>query len=396
MRFQACLVLLATAACGSRTPLGLYAERDAGAHDDATAPGAADPYAPACWPPSEGPSHGCRAWRVSGPEQIVATGDGIELGSAVVKLCGAVVAWTASTGSTRTYATRVIGGNGAPMGDVHELSALTVQTHASGSIEIEHRGAAIVSDEAGCRFQCLRDDGTPCVDTTPVSVGKTGCFGLASTPAAYSVLVPSAQFETPVSLVRISGSGEVLTTTPLDVPAGRAVWNRFGTGNDFVLSTFREDPTTSVYTDWLQHFDIRGNALASEVAIAANTAPVLVAATNTGLLAGWSWGDYHLAPLERDAHPNGPQQTIKAGAAIYEMTLAGAGDVMLASMELAPKSGFDLIVRSVAPDGTPRGPATVVAHPKQTGRIVALIEYDHALLLWADGGIRALQLECVP
>lgn len=400
-------------ACGARTPLGLYESSASIAADDAgvdASPPGGDASAASC-PRTHPRPNSCSGWRAAGAEQIVATvpmGDAIELGSAAPNGCGVVVAWserTTTAPSKVTYATRAIGFDGAPLGGVNALSALALQTNASGSIGVVANGtrspygAALVSDEAGCRFLPLDTNGASAGSAVPF--GKDGCFGLAVDGPGYSFLVPSPQFETPVTLERVDALGAARGTAKLGVPAGRAAWDRF-TFDDgsFVLSTFREDPTTAVYTDWLQHFGADGAARASEVAIAANTAPVLVSASATGMIAGWTWSSIELAPYDRDGHPTAPLQSLPFGGAPYEMTIAPVpnGDVLLVTMELAQPSGFDLLARAIAPNGVPRGSSAVVAHPKGTGRVVAVVDpnAERAVLVWADSGLRALSLECVP
>lgn len=316
-----------------------------------------------------------------------------------------LAAWytlTTSGTPTLSWSTRTIAFDGAPRGEIKAHAALTTSTNASGAMSLATNGVnvgALVADTTGCRFVAFDANGAEV--GAVVSAGGTECTSLAAEGDGFSYLSMSSQGGTPVALRRVDARGTPRTTTTLTVPAGSAVWERFVFDDgSFLLNTFREDPMTTVYTDWLQHFDARGASLAAEHTVGGvNTAPVWIAATATGVLAGWEWSDVNLVPLSRDGVAMGAPRSIAVGGSLYGMTLASVpnGDAILLWLELANPSGFKLFARAIAPDGTPRAPATLVRASSDQSRVYALVDPqgDRALLVFSDGGVRTLPLECV-
>ncbi len=399
MRRADVLFLLAgsVTACGARTPLEVPSSIADGGAPDASA---------ACVETSPAPP--CTSWQVAGADQLVSAssgiGDAIGLGDVVSAGCGALVAWytlSAPNAETLSWSTRSVGFDGAPRAPIEAHPSLTLHTTSSGAISLATNGAraaGLEEDSSGCHFLALDADGADVGAMAPQAT--SACSALAAESDGFSYLSPSAQGETPVALARIDAQGVLRATTPLMVPPNRALWDRyvFDDGT-FLLDTFAED-ANGVYTDWLQRFDARGNPLAPESVVGANTAPVWVAATAMGALAGWEWSTVSLVPVTRDGAPSGPVQTEPATGALYGMTLASVpnGDAMLLSLVLDGASEFDLYAQAVAPDGSARGTATLIRTSQEQSRIYAIVAPagDRALLVFEDGGVRTLPLTCVP
>jgi hypothetical protein len=400
MRCAGVVFLLSVSACGARTPLEVTEPVADGGGLDVAAACMASP------PPPPGP---CSSWQVAGAAQIVSApssaGSAIGLSDVVATGCGALVAWYTLSGpnaETLSWSTRSVGFDGAPRAPIEAHPSLTLQTTSSGSMSLATNGASVAGlevDSSGCRFFALDANGADVGAIAPQA--SSACGALAAESDGFSYLSASAQGETPVALARVDAQGAPRDTTPLMVPSARALWDRyvFDDGT-FLLDTFSEDATTGVYTDWLQHFDSRGNPLARESVVGANTAPVWVTATATGALAGWEWTSVNLVPVTRDGAPSGPLQGPGRMGPLYGMTLASApnGDAMLLSLVLDGTSDFDLYAQAVAADGTARGPATLIRTSQEQGRIYAIVAPagDRALLVLEDGGVRTLPLMCVP
>jgi hypothetical protein len=393
------LLMGGVTACGARTPLEVASSIADGGGVDASA---------ACAPPPSPPGP-CTSWQVAGADQLVSAssgvGDAIGLGDVVSTECGVLVAWytlSAPNAETLSWSTRSIGFDGAPRAPVEAHPSLTLHTTTSGAISLATngaRGAALEEDSSGCHFLALDADGADVGATAPQAA--FACSALAAESDGFSYLIPSAQGETPVALARVDAQGALRDTTPLTVASNRALWDRyvFDDGT-FLLDTFDEDPTTGVYTDWLQSFDARGHSLAPGVAVTANTAPVWVAATAAGALAGWESTAVALVPVTRNGEAFGPVQTQPATGPLYGMTLASVpnGDAMLLSLVLDAGDQFDLYAQAVAPDGSARSAATLIRTSQEQSRVYAVVAPagDRALLVFEDGGVRTLPLTCVP
>ena len=104
-------------------------------------------------------------------------------------------------------------------------------------------------------------------------------------------------------------------------------------------------------------------------------------------------------PTDRDGAATGALHTIAVGGSLYGMTVVPVpnGDAMLLWLELAASNGFTLFAQAIAPDGTPRAPATLIRKSSDQSRIYAVVDPrgDRALLVFQDGGVRTLPLECV-
>jgi hypothetical protein len=165
----------------------------------------------------------------------------------------------------------------------------------------------------------------------------------------------------------------------------------------FLIDSFAEDPKTGVYTAWLTLFGADGQALGAELVVpSGHTAPVWLAATRNGALAAWSWNSLFVLPVDRSGAPTGPSQTVVANKEIYEMAILPApdGDVLAVWTELEPDNVFAMYVEALAPDGTARGPATLVQRPAAEVRIRGVVERSGARALLTIG-TEALPLTCV-
>jgi hypothetical protein len=401
MQRAAVLLVLAggVAACGARTPLDVSSAIVDGGDVDAST---------ACVVTPPSPPGPCTSWQVAGPGQLVSAssgvGDAIGLGDVVSTGCGVLVAWytlSAPNDETLSWSTRSVGFDGAPLAPIEAHPSLTLRTVTSGSISLATNGASVAgleADSSGCHFLALDAEGADVGAMVPQA--SPACGALAPESDGFSYMAPSAQWDTPVALARIDARGVLRDTTPLMVAAERAFWDRyvFDDGT-FLLDTFAED-ATGAYADWLQHFDARGNPLAPESNVGANTSPVWLAGTATGVLAGWEWSTVSLVPVTQDGAPSGPVQTEPAGGPLYGMTLASVpnGDAMVLSLVLNAANEFELYVQAAAPDGSARGAATLVRTSQEQSRVYAVVAPagDRALLVFEDGGVRTLPLTCVP
>jgi hypothetical protein len=389
------LLTLSALACGSRTGLGVSAAHDAGTTLDASTLDAST----LCETPAPA---ACSGWHPVGSATLVTApmGQGGEVTSVVVDGCRAVVAWSTLSGtnaSTVSWSTRAIAFDGSPLGPIEPHPELTTTGGGQGAMSLAKSTtgiAAIVSDSFGCRFVPLDDNAAEHGAIT--SQGSAACGSLSGDGAGFSFLIPSTQGGTPVALRRVDALGHTTATITLAVPNGRAVWDRKTLGDgSFLVDTFREDPTTAIYTDWLQSFDANGAARSKEVVVpGANTAPVLVAPTSNGALAAWSWSAIHVVPVDAHGSPIGADQPIPRAAPLYGMDVTPSpdGDVMLSWIEDVANA-FDLYVVKLGPDGVKRSdPLKVMTIPQS--RIFGAALGDRALLFYSDHGIRALPLAC--
>jgi len=326
----------------------------------------------------------------------------IDISDVLANGCDVLVAWYTTTASRPrglAWSTRVLAFDGSPRTEVQTHPALAAVTESGGEMSLATNRANIaglVTDETGCRFVPLAANGADAGDT--VREGPNRCLGLAAESDGFSYLTTSTQGGTPVDLVRVDARGAVRDRTTLVVPAKRAAWARFNfEDGSFVVNTFREDPQTGNYTDWLQHFAAQGAPLAPERDVGANTAPVQVASTATGLLAAWSWSSVDLAPLTRNGVMAGALQSVPLAGPLYGLSLVSVpnGDAMLFWTENTRANDFNLFVQAIAPDGTPRAPARLFRTTRSTSvvRVVVAPEGDRALVV-LEGGL-AVPLKCV-
>jgi len=383
-------------ACGVRTPLGVTS--DGGAVNG----GDASTSCPA-WPAPVS----CPRWLPSGDPVLVADATdasvGVTITTAIGDGCGAVVGWYSSSGrdgSALAWFTRAIAFDGAPRAAIQAHPALA-DNGVSGVMELvakNGRLAALVSDAAGCRFAALGAVGAD--DGPIVTEMKLGCRSFAVDGDGFSFLVPSSQGVTPVELDHADARGMPTSGVRLDVPKGRSVWNRlvFDDGS-FLLGTFSEDPRTAVYTDWLQRFDRKGNALGPETTVGANTAPVLLARTSRGALAAWQWSNVHVVPMDRDGVRTGAEHLFAGGSPLYGATLTTTptGDVLLTWVDLGSDSHFRLSAQALGPDGAAYDAPVLLRAQLPSDRVFPVVapSGDRGVVVYADHGIRALPIGCV-
>jgi hypothetical protein len=405
MRDSACIIsLVAATACGARTPLESSASPADGGFvvgpfdSGSDAPVVCTPTAPLSPPP-------CKSWRAAGDGTTFvappARNSGNQISAAIAFGCDVLVGWSTQTFSrpeTLAWSTRVLGFDGSPRTEVLSHPALTTMTENSGAMSLATSGASVAglaADSTGCHFLPLDARGADGGDA--VEEGSDDCLGLAAEVDGFSYVTRSKQGGTPADLVRIDARGAVRARTTLPVPSGRVAWDRFVFDDDsFVLYTFREDPATGKYSNWLQHFTGRGAPLAPERDVDANTAPVHVAATATGMLAAWTWSSVNLVPLTRDGTIAGALRPVPVAGPLYGMTLASVpnGDAILFWDEATPTNDFKLFVQAIAPDGVPRAPATLVRTTRSSSGVFVVVapQGDRALVVF-EGGL-ALPLEC--
>ena len=405
LRVGSVLVLGFAIACGARTPLG--ADQGSASADGGIVDGA---VGLSCTPDASAtPRAPCTSWKLVGADQVIApppgTGAALGLSTPIVSGCGVVTGWYTSTGRdppfTVTWSTRSIAFDGTPGTDVFSHPALTTQTMYATVMSLAANGASaagLIADAMGCRFVPLDANGGDAGQV--VVLGTLGCGAIAADGDGFSYLTPSAQSATPATLNRVNARGAARSSTALAMPAGRALWDRLVLDDgSFLVNSFREDTATGNYTDWLQHFDAQGAALASEnVVINANTAPVLLAPSATGLLAAWDRSAVNVVSLDRDGRENGLVQLVSTTAALYGTLLVpvSGGDVLLLWWQDGT-GRYDLFAQAMSPSGLPRGPATMLKSQSAAARFYAVADPrgDRAVLVFADDGVRAAELACV-
>jgi hypothetical protein len=386
------LIVIGVAACGTRaTPIA--------------ADGRADGPA-ACVPTTMAPGRGtCPVWRAAGPAVAVsADGDGVESWATVDIDCGVLVAWSspAPGGSSSTWHTRPVSFDGSPRSGPVDHPGLTSVPQGPRVVSLARNGtslAALVADPDGCHFVPLRTDGSEAGAAGEAGAGW--CTGLAAESDGFSFLRAVNSGVTPVWLHRVDAGGVPREQRTLDTATGRALWSRLVLDDgSFLLDTFAEDATTTIYTDWVQHFDGRGQVLASESVVpGADTAPVHLASSKSGVLAAWTWSGVELVPLDRDGRGLGLHTTLPVKTALYGLGLAPVpdGDVMGLWLALGANSRLELYVQALAPSGGPRGPETLLAVTSDSsGWLMAVAEPsgERALLVFRDSSLRALPLTC--
>jgi hypothetical protein len=396
----ACFLL----ACGARTELPLE-------HQEIQGAGAAQPTVPeTCAPAPARPTSPCVAWQ-PGPLQIVAppppSNVGLEIGGVIASGCGTLVAWSTSDiqgAGTLSWATRKVGFDATPIGPVVAHPSLTAQTLASGSISLAVNGptlGALEFDETGCRFLALDAAGNEKAGVVPL--GSPSCSGLSALDAGWSFLQADQSFGSPLHLEKLDSTAMHLTDVPLPTPDGQVLWERlvFDDGS-FLVDTFAENPTTAVYTDWLEPYDKTGLAESQETVVNGfESAPVWLVATKTGALEAWSGTGIYARAINRNGVPTGLLQTLAEGATIHEFALLPVpnGDVLAVWSQVEANSDMSLHAQPLGSDGgVPLGADTPLGNANGAQRIYGAVEPGGAravLMMARQDGLAAIPLSCI-
>jgi hypothetical protein len=296
--------------------------------------------------------------------------------------------------------------DGAAAGPTRRHPSLSEVSSASVTFELAAGAggaAALAVDQNGCRFLPLDETGAD--RGPPATLGEFDCVSLAGTATSFSLLYAQAA-TTPTTLLTVDGNGAPLSSRALGDAPMRVLWGRLvRTDGTFLLNTFAEDSATTIYTDWLQGFDSQGNALSSSVATAANIAPVLLAETQLGALAAWSFADVAFEPVDGTGAPLGPPQSTHVSQSMYGEALASManGDVLATLLVLdSPSNVWTILVQERAPDGTARGGFSSFSGPPDsfqpdTVKVLVAPDGEHALLVYTDEatpGIHTLPIAC--
>jgi hypothetical protein len=324
----------------------------------------------------------------------------MEVGDVIPSGCGALAAWSTRTLATNALecSTRLVGFDGSALGSPIAHPSLGSITEASASISLATNGSgfgALEVDETGSRFLAMDPEGHE--QGAAISLGADNCMSLEALDGAWSFLRGAPSLSTPGALDVLDPATGKETTTPLAIPAGQALWERlrFDDGS-FLIDSFRED-STGADTTWLAPFAKDGAAIGPQLVVPdVHTAPVWLVVTKDGALAAWWSGSFFALPIDRFGAPTGPLQTVVADKDIYELVVLPVpdGDVLAAWTELEPSNDFATYVVALAPDGTPRGPATLVASPAGEARLRGVVEPNGARALLVTG-MSALPLTCV-
>jgi hypothetical protein len=401
MRTACFLALVAgIGGCGART----------GFDEGPPRPGSQDASGPGASCLSGGATHApCASWKAAGPYRILAPGG--QLGSVIPVGCDVLIGWVAGSPSGMNniqldWYTLLATFDGAAAGPTRRHPSLSDVTAASATFELAAGAggaAAMAVDQNGCRFLPLDETGAD--RGPPVTLGEFDCVSLAGTAASFSLLY-TRDANTPTTLLTVDGSGAILSSRTLADAPMRVLWSRLvRSDGSFLLNTFAEDSTTAVYTDWLQGFDSQGNALASSFTSAADIAPVLLAETQRGALAAWSFGYVAFEPVDGTGAPLGPPQSTPLSQSIYGEALASManGDVLATVLVLdSPSNAWTILVQERGPDGTERGGFSAFSGPPDgfqpdTVQVLAAPDGGHALLVYTDEanpGIHTLPIAC--
>ncbi len=334
---------------------------------------------------------------------------GIVLATPVASTCGVIAAWyTVARGGTVSYSTRSIAFDGTLQSDVFAHPALSVEEIGSENMTLAVNSdgsiGALLVDTAGCRFVPLDANGAERGDV--VGYAYYGCRKFAASADGFSLFVQSAQTGAMADLVGLDARGMRRTSATLYGRAGHQVWDRlvFDDGS-FLLHSLLLDPITYRRSHWVQHFDTAGAALSSDFELKGVDASVLfLAPSATGALAAWSSLANSLVPLDRDGRTTGPIQMVPTKERVYEMSLVAVpnGDVLLVWQESDITRHSDFFVQAFAPNGQPRGAATLLKQQMPNlGYFGAVVESsgDRALVVFTatgeGGGARATPLRCV-
>jgi hypothetical protein len=306
--------------------------------------------------------------------------------------------------TTVAWSTRSLGFDGAPLSDVRAHPGLTSKALGSGALALAASGGrvgALVSDSTGCRLTSFDPNGGD--DGSVAALGGARCFALAGIGDGFTYLTTASDGSSPASLATIDARGAPRATAALGVAANRAVWDRlvFDDGS-FLLYSFREDNVSAAYTSWLQHFDAQGAALAPEVDVGANTAPVLLAPTAAGALAAWEpvgagGPRIEVVEIDRNGIATGVPKIFPIAGSLYGLSLVPVpdGDVILVWLEEtgSGSSNWALSARALGPDGAARGPGTVILEGVEAEPVHGVVEETggRALVVF---GLQALPLVC--
>jgi hypothetical protein len=403
--------LVGSVACGSRTGLDAPTPEAAGASNTGEDASCSLPNGPA--PPT------CTSWQAAGPDRLISESSDEStaspvIGSVIAVGCGVLVAWATSAyvnpgTSNLTWTTETVAFDGSATGAETAHPSLAVTSNYSGSIQVASSAGGLgllAADQYNCRLLPL--DFTGADNGSPTVLSGSSCIALESPgPGAFSYLVAAGgQGSTPTTLVTVDSSGGPISTLSLGDAPNNALWGRlrFADGS-FMLNSFREDPSTSVYSGVLQHFDASGNALSPPFAQPIGAPPVLLAATPSGALASWyAVGAAAFAPVDFTGKVVGPVQTEPFVDAPYGVSLSPtpSGDVFVSILEDDVTDGdiWTIYVQERAPDGTPRAPLAALPRPGaefDPGEVTPIVAADgiHALIVYENGGIHTLPLVCV-
>ena len=170
---------------------------------------------------------------------------------------------------------------------------------------------------------------------------------------------------------------------------------------------FSEDPATTVYTGWLQHFGAHGEVLAPELEIGAGSVPVFFAASPRGAVTLWrgrtpTEARLHARSVDRDGNPDGAVRDLPAEGQLYELALTSRSDgealvLFLEHHDDTMPNAWLLRAQALAPDATARGEPTLLLSGENTTSLRVLMEESgsRALVLYDGDGVRALPLRCV-
>ncbi len=305
-----------------------------------------------------------------------------------------IAAWSVQEGDSIVWSTQWIGFDAAPLAPVAAHPSLTVQS-TSSTISLAE-GGMLEDDSTGCHFVGVDASGQ---EQGAVKTFASDCRSLAGAGSNWSFLSIGSQ-----------GGGSLVTfdaaeqsETPLVFPQQEYVWDRvvLADGSSLV-SSFWEDANTATYTNWVTPFDAHGNSLGPSVAVAGyDSAPLLVARAGDHAMVGWSFSTIEVMPVDAKGNALGPAQTISADHPTYELSLFTQpnGDVLVAWTVLGnPTNDLSLHARIVAPDGTPRGPETLLETGLATVQIDGAIESTNAraviVVTTNEGKVEALPLTC--
>jgi hypothetical protein len=365
-------------ACGARTDLGGRSS----AVDDA---GSTGTCTPAPTPAS------CTAWH-AGTGQSIATGVS---GAATASGCGLIAAWSVQEGDTTVWSTQWIGFDGAALAPIVAHPSLTFSSTSSTMSLAE--GGMLEVDSTGCHFVAVDASGEE--QGAVKTFASDDCRSLSGAGTKWSFLSIASQGGG--SLVTLDGATQ--TETPLVLAQPEYVWDRVVLSDgSFLASSFWEDANTATYTNWLTPFDAKGEALGPSVAVAGfDAAPLLLARAGDHAMAGWDWSTVEALPVDAKGSALASAQTITADNPIYELSLFTQpnGDVLVAWVVLGgPTNDMSLHARVVAPDGTPRGPETLLETGLASVQIHGAIESTGAravlVLTTNEGKVEALPLTC--
>jgi hypothetical protein len=227
----------------------------------------------------------------------------------------------------------------------------------------------------------------------------SGCSNLARVGSKWSFLELNAGPGT--SLVVFDGTQS--TEMPLAFSKEQYAWDRvvFDDGS-FVVSGFWEDVNTQKTTNWLTPFDAHGNPLnAGAPVLGFDSAPVILARAGDQAMAGWNGSTIEVMPVDAKAQSLGATQTVTTDTPVYELSMFAEpnGDVLVAWIVLGGSTNdMSLHARVVAPDGTPRGPETLLESGLATVQIHGAIESTGAravlVVTTNKGKVEALPLTC--